>query len=74
MSYHFLLKHVSRGFGWPSYQQVFRWMSPLSDKNITTLLNKDFIPAYDTEKTWNNFLYNQENFSLKVYLFVTVIL
>ena len=28
MSYHFLLKHISRGFGYPPNQQVFRWMSP----------------------------------------------
>ena len=61
MSYHFLLKHVSRGFGWPSYLQVFRWMSPLSDKNITTLINKDFQSDYNSKSFWNNLLYNPKN-------------
>jgi len=56
MSLHFLIKHVSRGLGWPSYQQVFRWMSPLSDSNILTLLNKDFISQNNIENNWNNIL------------------
>jgi len=46
MSYHFILKHVSKGFGWPPNQQVFRWMSPFSDNNITKLLEKDFTEHY----------------------------
>ena len=46
MSYHFLLKHVSRGFGYPPKQQVFRWMSPFSDNNINKLLRKEFIRDY----------------------------
>ena len=46
MSYHFLLKHVSRGFGYPPKQQVFRWMSPFSDNNINKLLQKEFIRDY----------------------------
>ncbi len=46
MSYHFLLKHVSRGFGYPPNQQVFRWMSPFSDNNINKLLKKEFIRDY----------------------------
>ena len=66
MSYHFLLKHISRGLGWPSYQQVFRWMSPLSDKNINTLLNKDFISTYDVEKNWTKLLYQEDNNHLKL--------
>jgi len=66
MSYHFLLKHVSRGFGWPSYLQVFRWMSPLSDKNITTLINKDFQSDYNSKSFWNNLLYNPKNNKLKL--------
>jgi len=56
MSLHFLIKHVSRGFGWPSYQQIFRWMSPLSDNNILTLLNKDFTAKNNIENNWNNLL------------------
>jgi len=66
MSYHFLLKHVSRGFGWPTYLQVFRWMSPLSDKNITTLVNKDFRPNYNAKTIWKNLLYNQEDNKLEL--------
>ena len=66
MSYHFLLKHVSRGFGWPTYLQVFRWMSPLSDKNITTLVNKDFRPNYNAKTIWKNLLYNQEDNRLEL--------
>jgi len=66
MSYHFILKHVSRGFGWPIYQQVFRWMSPLSDKDFNTLLNKDFISSYDPEKKWNELLYNEKDIHLKL--------
>lgn len=46
MSYHFLLKHVSRGFGHPPNQQVFKWMSPFSDNNICQLLQKDFTEEY----------------------------
>ena len=66
MSYHFILKHVSRGFGWPTYLQVFRWMSPLSDKNITTLVNKDFRPNYNAKTIWKNLLYNQEDNKLEL--------
>jgi len=58
MSLHFLIKHVSRGLGWPMHQQVFRWMSPLSDKNILNLLNQDFISTNHIENNWNNLLQN----------------
>ncbi len=61
MSLHFLIKHVSRGLGWPSHQQVFRWMSPLSDNNILTLLNKDFISQNNIENNWNNLLQNNNH-------------
>jgi len=66
MSYHFLLKHVSRGFGWPNYQQVFRWMSPLSDRDINSLLNKDFINDYEPRKKWDELIFIEENIKLKL--------
>tara|TARA_B100001059_G_C17826929_1_gene581983 strand:- start:1076 stop:2956 length:1881 start_codon:yes stop_codon:yes gene_type:complete len=56
MSYHFLIKHISRGIGWPSHQQVFRWMSPLSDNNISKLLNKEFITEYSARGIWDEIL------------------
>ena len=56
MSYHFILKHVSRGFGWPSQQQVFRWMAPLSDRNISKLLNKDYDFSSNTKNNWDQLL------------------
>jgi len=56
MSYHFLLKHVSRGFGYPPNQQVFRWMSPLSDNNIKQLLNKEFTNEYLTSNSWSEII------------------
>jgi asparagine synthase (glutamine-hydrolysing) len=56
MSYHFLIKHISRGFGWPSHQQVFRWMSPFSDNNILKLLNKEFTSEYSNKKIWDEIL------------------
>ena len=61
MSYHFLIKHISRGFGWPSHQQVFRWMSPFSDNNISNLLNKEFTSEYSAKKIWNEILPKEEN-------------
>lgn len=66
MSYHFLLKHISRGFGHPNYQQVFRWMSPLSDQNIQSLLNKDFIKSYNIDSFWAKLLDRKENNNLKL--------
>ena len=66
MSYHFILKHVSRGFGWPNYQQVFRWMSPLSDRDINSLLNKDFINDYEPRKKWDELIFIEENIQLKL--------
>jgi asparagine synthase (glutamine-hydrolysing) len=56
MSYHFLIKHISRGFGWPQHQQVFRWMSPFSDNNISNLLNKEFTSEYSPKKMWDEIL------------------
>ena len=64
MSYHFLIKHISRGFGWPSHQQVFRWMSPFSDNNISKLLNKDFTSEYSSKKVWNDILPKEKNNSI----------
>ena len=61
MSYHFILKHVSRGFGWPAHQQVFRWMSPFSDNNISKLLNKDFTSEYIATNIWDDILPNTES-------------
>ena len=52
MGYHFIIKHVSRGIGWKPAHQIFRWMSPLSDKNLTDLLNKKYIP----HETWENII------------------
>ena len=66
MSYHFLLKHVSRGFGHPDYQQVFRWMSPLSNQNIQSLLNKDFIKSYNMDTYWAELLNTNESNNLKL--------
>lgn len=66
MSYHFLLKHVSRGFGWPTHQQIFRWMSPLSDKEIDSLVNKEFLSEYSAKKKWDELLYKKENMHLKL--------
>ena len=66
MSYHFLLKHVSRGFGHPDYQQVFRWMSPLSNQNIQSLLNKDFIKSYNMDTYWAGLLNTNESNNLKL--------
>ena len=59
MSYHFILKHVSRGIGWPSQQQVFRWMAPLSDRNISNLLSKDYTFSSNTKNNWDQ-LFQQE--------------
>jgi asparagine synthase (glutamine-hydrolysing) len=56
MSFHFLLKHVCRGFGWPTHQQVFRWMSPFSDKNISNLLNTEFTNSYPYQNIWDSIL------------------
>ncbi len=56
MSYHFLLKHVSRGFGWAPNQQVFRWMSPFSDNNIYKLLKKDFAEEYLYNNSWEKII------------------
>ncbi len=56
MSYHFLLKHVSRGFGWPPMQQVFRWMSPFSDRNLHNLLDQDFVNEYLYNNSWDSIL------------------
>jgi len=64
MSYHFLIKHISRGFGWPSHQQVFRWMSPFSDNNISKLLNKDFTSEYSSKKVWDDILPKEKNDSM----------
>ena len=64
MSYHFLIKHISRGFGWPSHQQVFRWMSPFSDNNISKLLNKDFTSEYSSKKVWDDILPKEKNNSM----------
>jgi len=61
MSYHFMIKHVSRGFGWPSHQQVFRWMSPFSDNNISKLLNKEFTSDYSAKKIWDEILPKEKN-------------
>jgi len=61
MSYHFLIKHISRGFGWPQHQQVFRWMSPFSDNNISKLLSKEFTSEYSPKKIWNEILPKEEN-------------
>ena len=59
MSYHFILKHVSRGFGWPSQQQVFRWMAPLSDRSISNLLSKDYTFSSNAKNNWDK-LFQQE--------------
>ena len=59
MSYHFILKHVSRGFGWPSEQQVFRWMAPLSDRSISNLLSKDYTFSSNAKNNWDK-LFQQE--------------
>ena len=64
MLYHFLIKHISRGFGWPSHQQVFRWMSPFSDNNISKLLNKDFTSEYSSKKVWDDILPKEKNNSM----------
>ena len=61
MSYHFILKHVSRGFGWPSQQQVFRWMAPLSDRNISKLLNKDYSFSSNTKNNWDQLFQKELN-------------
>ncbi len=61
MSYHFILKHVSRGFGWPIHQQVFRWMAPLSDRNISKLLNKDYSFSLNTKNNWDQLLQQELN-------------
>ena len=61
MSYHFILKHVSRGFGWPSQQQVFRWMAPLSDRNIAKLLNKDYSFSSNTKNNWDQLFQKELN-------------
>ena len=61
MSYHFLIKHISRGFGWPSHQQVFRWMSPFSDNNISKLLNKEFTLEYSAKSLWDTILPKEKN-------------
>ena len=61
MSYHFILKHVSRGFGWPIQQQVFRWMAPLSDRNISKLLNKDYSFSLNTKNNWDQLLQQELN-------------
>ena len=79
MSYFFILKHVSRGFGWPPHQQVFRWMSPFSDKNITQLFNQDFANDFYKKNIWDTILPNNKkvnknitdelsNIFLKLYL------
>ena len=60
MSYHFLIKHISRGFGWPPHQQVFRWMSPFSDNNTSKLLNGDFTSEYSANKIWDDILPKEE--------------
>ncbi len=49
----FLIKHVSRGLGWPTHHQIFRWMAPLSDSNIRSLLKKEFLYEYTPENYWN---------------------
>ena len=59
MSYHFILKHVSRGFGWPSQQQVFRWMAPLSDRSISNLLSKDYTFSSNAKNNWD-MIFQQE--------------
>jgi len=56
MSYHFILKNVSKGFGWPQNQQVFRWMSPFSDINFSNLLKKELSNKYFTENYWDTIL------------------
>ena len=61
MSYHFLLKHVSRGFGHPPNQQVFRWMSPFSHNNIHQLLQKDFIQEYLQNNSWKKIITKDKN-------------
>ena len=61
MSYHFLIKHISRGLGWPSHQQVFRWMSPFSDNNVSKLLNKEFTSEYSAKKMWDGILPKETN-------------
>jgi len=50
MGYHFIIKHISRGIGWPPHHQIFRWMAPFSDKNFKNILNKDYVAEEIWEK------------------------
>ena len=61
MNYHFILKNVSKGLGWPQHQQIFRWMSPFSDYNISTLLRDNLSKKYFNENFWNTILPNKIN-------------
>ena len=56
MSYHFLLKHISRGFGYPPNQQVFRWMSPFSNNEIQKLLKRDYTEEYLPNNSWTKII------------------
>jgi asparagine synthase (glutamine-hydrolysing) len=56
MSYHFLLKHISRGFGYPPNQQVFRWMSPFSNNDIQKLLKRDYTEEYLHNNSWTKII------------------
>lgn len=56
MSYHFLLKHISRGFGYPPNQQVFRWMSPFSHNEIQKLLKRDYTEEYLPNNSWTRII------------------
>ena len=39
MSFRFLLKQVSKGFGYKSNEQIFRWMSSFSERDIKQLFH-----------------------------------
>ena len=42
MSFRFLLKQVSKGFGYKSNEQIFRWMSSFSERDIKQLFHSKY--------------------------------
>ena len=37
---------------------VFRWMSPLSDRNISNILNQETAAKMNVKNTWDNLIKN----------------
>ena len=71
MSYNFILKNVSKGLGWPQHQQIFRWMSPFSDHNLSTLLKKELSQKYFNESFWDELLPHNKNNNMDITDLVT---